>query len=104
MTLASARLRNAGNDVARFRSVVRPVHAGAEPVQVVGELLQIGIEPGNRPFLDGARLGAQRLRVAQGLHGLHPPGHEFVGQQVQGLLQRLVLQGLPGVLLKALSP
>ena len=103
MTLASALLSNAGDDVARLGGVVRPMHAGAELVQVVGELLQIGVKPGNRPLLDVACLGAQRLRVAERLHGRHAPGHEFVGQEVQGLLQRLVLQGLPGMVLKTLS-
>ena len=96
-------LGNAGDDVARLGGVVRPMHTGAEPVEVVGELLQIGVKPGNRPLLDGARLGTQRLRVAERLHGRHAPGHEFGGQEVQGLLQRLVLQGLPGVVLKTLS-
>ena len=103
MTLASVLLGNAGNDVSCLGGVVRPMHAGAEPVQVVGELLQIGVKPGNRPLLDVACLGTQRLRVAERLHGRHAPGHEFGGQEVQGLLQRLVLQGLPGVVLKTLS-
>ena len=45
-------------------AVVRPVHVPAEPLDVVGELAEVDVEPLERRLLDRARLVAQRLALA----------------------------------------
>ena len=54
-------------------------------------------------LFDGACLCPQFLGIAQGCHGSHAARHEVGDQKLQGLLQRGILERVPGMFLKTLS-
>jgi hypothetical protein len=93
-------LRNASDNLTCFRRVVRPMHLHSDALCLGGEVLEVLIQARYGAFLDGACLGPQCLGISQGSHGGDAAWYEVGDQELQGLLQRSILERLPGVFLK----
>src|SRR5712691_8547240 len=96
-------LRHAGDNLAGLSRVVRPMHVHPDALGLRGEEFEVLIQTRNSSLLDRARLRTQLFSIPQGCHGCHATGHEVGDQELQGLLQRGILERLSGVFLKSLS-
>jgi hypothetical protein len=71
-----------------------------DALRLDGEVLEVLIQACYGVFLDGACLCPQFLGIPQGRHGGDAARYEVGDQELQGLLQRSILERLPGVCLK----
>ena len=96
-------LRQAGDNLTCLSRVVRPMHLHPDALGLRGEEFEVLIQTRHGSLLDRACLRTQFLGIPQGCHGCHATGHEVGDQELQGLLQRRILERLSGVFLKSLS-
>src|SRR5215831_4025683 len=75
----------------------------ADALRLCGEALEVLIQAGYGALFNSACLCPQFLGIAQSCHGGYTTRHEVGNQQLQGLLQRSVLERLPGMFLKTLG-
>jgi len=69
-------LGNAGDNLACFSRVVRPVYLHTDAVRLRGEKFEVLIQACHGALFDGACLCAQFLSIAQGCHGGYTTWHE----------------------------
>jgi hypothetical protein len=79
------------------------MHLHPNALRLRGEMLEVLIQARHGALLDGAGLCPQFFGIAQGSHSGHAAWHEVGDQEVQGLLQRSILERVSGVFLKTLG-
>ena len=79
------------------------MHVYPHALRLRGEELEVLIQARYGALLDRACLCTQLLGIPKGCHGCHAAWHEVGHQELQGLLQRGILERLAGVFLKTLG-